>query len=79
MESSPKSLKANTLELRPLTSLGVGGAQERQIEVEQGRHVRPWLSERCPQSIAKLTIDLGRPNLHGACERHGESSASVAS
>ena len=49
---------------RPVMPLGSGGAQEWRFGLEQGRHVRFWLSERCPQSIAKLAVQIWRPDLH---------------
>jgi len=51
-------------EERPVTSLGSGGAQEGRFGLEQRRHVRLWLSEWCPQPIAKLAVQFSRPNLH---------------
>ena len=45
-------------------SLGLGGAQEWRFGLEQGRHVRFRLSERCPQSIAKLAVQICCPDLH---------------
>jgi len=49
---------------RPVTSLGSGGAQEGWLGFEYRRDVRFWLSERCPQAIAKFAVQRGRSDLH---------------
>lgn len=54
----------NTNAVRPVTSLGSCGAQERRFWFEQGGDVWLWLSEWCPKSIAKLAVQFGRSNLH---------------
>lgn len=48
--------------MRPGTCLGAGGTQEWWLGFEYRRHV--WLSERCPQTIAKFAVQRGRPDLH---------------
>lgn len=50
--------------MRAVTSLGFSGAHETRLGFQWWWHIRPRLSERRSQSIAKLAVEICRPDLH---------------